>query len=149
MKPLFSHDFGVRLIFNVQKLTEMKDLWAKTSNAAKDRLKDLKVKKQLRIFFFWETVPLITSLCFTGQLCSLEHICWQVRAAEQPCQDCPKANRWCQEGKQTSTFVAFKRNCVKRWILFEYYIQHFCMSIDKNKKSLGVSNYYCTRSSTQ
>jgi hypothetical protein len=58
----FSHGFGVRLIFNVQKLTEMKDLWAKTSNAAKDRLKDLKVKKKLRIFLFWETGPLI---CFT------------------------------------------------------------------------------------
>jgi hypothetical protein len=61
-ETLFSYDFGVRLIFNVQKLTEMKDLWAKTSNAAKDRLKDLKVKKQLRIFRFGETDPLI---CFS------------------------------------------------------------------------------------
>jgi hypothetical protein len=50
-ETLFLTDLhGVRLNFNVQKLTEMKDLWAKTSNAAKDRLKDLKVKKQLRIF---------------------------------------------------------------------------------------------------
>jgi hypothetical protein len=77
----FSHGFRVvRLIFNVQKLTEMKDLWAKTSNAAKDRLKDLKVNKKLRIFLVlgncpFNTVPLIPSLCFTGQLCSLEHIC--------------------------------------------------------------------------
>ena len=130
MKPLFSHDFGVRLIFNVQKLTEMKDLWAKTSNAAKDRLKDLKVNKQFRIiFWFWETVPLRTSLCFTGQLCSLEHICWQVRSAEQPRQDCPEANRWCQEGQQTSTFVASKRNCVKRWIFFEHFKYQFSTSL--------------------
>ncbi len=51
MKPFFPTDLhGVRLTFNVQKLTEMKDLWAKTSNAAKDRLKDLKVNKQFRIF---------------------------------------------------------------------------------------------------
>ena len=39
-------------MFTVQKLTEMKDLWTRTTNAAKDRLKDLKVHSILVAAFF-------------------------------------------------------------------------------------------------